>query len=222
MKRTVRFGIIFLHSIISILPTLSLVYAGENKGRTFSPYTEIPDPPILTRDELSRLEKGEVLFKKELKEGGKKGRGIAIIHINRRSEDVWKTILNFQNYHLFMPRVKKTSLLSVNKEPERIDYSVEFLLNILGVKVRYFINHHYYIKKGAMIWELDTTKENDIKDTIGYWILQEVSEEPPVTRAIYSVILDAGRFIPSFVEDLLGNKELPNVVKNLKRYVESR
>jgi coenzyme Q-binding protein COQ10 len=174
----------------------------------------------LSASELNRVKKGEIILRSSTASDTSSGAGYAVGLVNATPEKIWKTILDYDKYALFMPRV--THCKRTLRQGNRIDS--DFVLDMGIANVRYSIIHTLRSSKNRLTWVLDKTKEADyVTKTTGYWQLEEIS--PGVTLVEYNVEIDID--IP-FIGGLLGglvkkltNDDLPNVIGTMKKRIES-
>jgi len=70
-----------------------------------------------------------------------------------------------------------------------------------------------------MSWELDRGRTSDVIDLIGYWRIEEVSQNPIVTRVEYATEMVVGRF-PDFIVNFLTRDSLTNGTEWVKERAE--
>lgn len=166
----------------------------------------------LTAAELAQVEAGEIILESQRyndAEGNARGRGLAIGYIKADKDKILDTILAYDTYPQWMPRVKKTSFYK-NTATEK---DVKFKLKVL-ITIEYHIRHRINAEAGEITWELDTGKPNDIKATTGFW---KIVPHKDGCLVYYSVALDSGKAIPAAIEDYLTKKDLPNIIKTLRQ-----
>jgi len=172
----------------------------------------------LTPESIARLEEGDViLFKKKAKdaEGRSRGQGRVAALVNRPYEQVWDHLWRSEDHPEFMPRL-------LEAEVYLDDGQTRGTREIVGLpfkKVQYHVLQTKDKEAGTLTWKLDRTKENDIRDTYGMWVLKPHGEDQCI--AIYSGVVVSGMFIPKVLENLLMTYSLPDIVKALKKRAES-
>ena len=73
--------------------------------------------------------------------------------------------------------------------------------------------------QGYMSWVLDRSRESDVKDMIGYWRVEQIQEEPPLTRLDYATeIVVSG--VPDFIVRHLTESSLVDGTAWVKREAE--
>jgi hypothetical protein len=147
---------------------------------------------------------------------GDGGRGIAVFDVQAPVSDVWATILDFSAYPTYIDKVAECG---VYRQAGGHIY-VRFKLDVLGVE--YFIDHTYAPERGYMSWQLDYSRQSDLDDSVGYWLVREVPGRPGWTRVDYSVDLRVTGWVPQFVQDLLVKQGLQDATSWLRKHAEAR
>jgi ribosome-associated toxin RatA of RatAB toxin-antitoxin module len=169
----------------------------------------------LSPAELAKVEAGEVILESQTyqdAQGRTRGRGLAIGFVKADKGRIMDTILGYEAYPQFMPRVKTTAVYG------RTDtqVNVKFTIEVVMVKVSYHITHQVDRAAGTISWTLDKSRPNEIAATDGFWGLKPHKNG---TLLYYTVAVDTGRSIPKAIEDYLTKKDLPNIVKSIKKRV---
>lgn len=174
---------------------------------------------LLTPENIAKLEAGETLSLKvgmDQKGGTSKGGGSVMVLVDRPVETLWAHLLNYAAYPEFLPRVKKVECYL--NEPDKLGLKISARIVIRGL-VQHVINtldkEHL-----AITWVLDKTKENDIRDTAGAWMLVPHGEGK--TILVYAIQIDMGWALPNWLENFMIRRDLPGFVESLKEYAESK
>jgi hypothetical protein len=89
-------------------------------------------------------------------------------------------------------------------------------LRILWVDIQ---SHPMYVlhpRQGRITWRLDPTREQEFDRVEGVWQIVPL-ESGDGCLAEYRVLLDSGRWIPGFVEEMLTRRSLPDLLRSLDR-----
>ena len=132
-------------------------------------------------------------------------------------DKIWKIILDYSKYPNWIDNLDRTNIYDGTAEA---GYKVEFELSVLGMNITYFIDHRLDKAKGSMTWQLDYSKESDIDDSTGYWLVYDAPERPGFTRVEYSVDLRLKGWIPGIVENMLAKKGLVLATSWVKQQAE--
>lgn len=173
----------------------------------------------LTPKNLSKLEAGQTVFVNDTEKdasGQVKGQGIAMVLINSPAKDVWDTLTDYSSYPQFMPKI---SMVKVHNRKGN-DVWVEFNLKILFKNIRFNTIRTQDKKAGTLVWKMDTSKKNDIKDTHGGWMIRPHGKTKSIV--LYTVNVDSGFKVPQKIQDMIAKKDLPGVVQAVKMRVESK
>lgn len=171
----------------------------------------------LTAENITKMEKGEViLFDQTYTDsaGNVRGKGLAMAMVKADKDTAWKHLNDFANYKDFMPRIIHSSIY----HDAGGKLGVKYTIKVLMVKVTYHCMHTFDKPNGYIRYKLDTSKENEIAATEGYW---KVFDKDGKTIIAYTVAVDTGRAIPKSIQDYLTKKDLPNVVRAAKKRIES-
>ena len=120
----------------------------------------------------STLSNGKAVLK-QIQEGNG-GRGVAIFDVNATPNEVWKVITSFEKYPSYIDELSKVETYATKGN----DLFVDFTISSWGFEVQYYIKHDYQPSKGYMTWTLDYSRESDLDDSTGYWLVYP----SPLTR----------------------------------------
>lgn len=174
-----------------------------------------PQPTALTPVETQKLAKGEAVRRQVRSDAG--GRGIAIMDIKAGPEKIWEVIADYKGYPNWIDNLDRTHIYGGDKTN---GYMVEFELSVIGMDIVYFIDHDFYPEKGYLSWQLDYSRESDIDDSTGYWLVYPAPNKPGYSRLEYSVDLRLKGWVPGIVENMLANKGLTLATAWVKKQAE--
>jgi len=146
---------------------------------------ENPTKTELSAEERSTLKKGEAVRKQV--RSGNGGRGIAIMDVSASSEEVWSVITDFEQYPKWIDQMSSSSIYSTSKQANHTEILVDFTLSAMMISVQYYIDHSYYPDQGYLTWTLDYSKQSDLDDSTGYWLVYPSPDDPTKSRVEYSV-----------------------------------
>lgn len=182
------------------------------------------DPPAqakaagLTPAEWAKASNGEVVVKGETfknAEGKDSGRGRAWVVINATADACYATIHKYEDVPQYLPRVKKVSFLDKGETQMRITQEI----GVVFSTYRYTMDFTFDPAAKVASWVLDPKVRNDIKDTSGAW--KFVPLDDGKTLLDYTVSVDTGMSVPRAISDYMTRKDLPDVLLNFKKRVES-
>jgi len=197
MKRTIP---LLLAVFLTLFPCLC-----HGTGSAGSPHDE---------QEWKRLEQGEVLVADTSAtgpDGLKRLRGTAVAIIDTPPQQVWDTIMDHDRFGEFMPSVEACSIVEDNGQTRVVSYR----LKIAWTEITYFLRLQYNPETWHVDGALDKSRPHKIADTHCTWDLKPL-DGGTRTQVSYSVYLDSGRFIPTFVERFLSKRQLPTVLENVR------
>ena len=174
----------------------------------------------LTEEKWKLLKEGKVIISEQIyadKEGAKKLRFIASALIKASPEQVWAVLRGYDLFEEFMPRVKECQVVKWRKDGCAV---VRYDSQVLWVQVHYYILSCPAYPFRKIEFKLAQGYDNQIKDTYGFW---EIIPAPKNKGSIlsYSAYLDSGFPVPEFIAKRLTRSSLIEVLKNVKKRVES-
>ncbi|NOY27211.1 MAG: hypothetical protein GXP62_15185 [Oligoflexia bacterium] len=194
---------------------LSSASSGSSGSHTGSaPKVTNPTPQDLSAAEQAQLVAGKAVRKQVKYQGG--GRGVSVMDVHGSSEQVWAVIDDFSSYPDWIDDLDECEVYGRTEH----QVLVRFKLRVLGRDVEYFIDHNRRPDLGYMTWQLDYSRDSDIDDSTGYWLVYAAPGHPGYTRVEYSVDLRVKGWVPAFVEDMLANKGLDKATSWVKVQVE--
>ncbi len=170
-------------------------------------------------EQQQKLLTGDVIFEYiEYKDPEKKGIGYgqAYAIINKPIEVCYKILCDFEKKFQFYPRITKSDIIKTEKNKiwlqERLDFRVA---KIDSVVIEEMTPEHYRVD-----FYMDKTYPNDLKDTRGHWYFEKIDTQKSLL--IYAVTkANVGFPVPKFILKALSERDLPGVVKNAKKRIES-
>lgn len=179
-----------------------------------APYEGVPPTPNLDAEDLAKLTAGEAV-QKQFK-GGSGGRGMAIQDIHAPVDVVWGRIMDYASYPEMVDNVKLCEVYAQSEERVK----VRFILSAMMMNVEYFIDHSVDKDRGYMTWKLDYSRDSDLDDSVGMWVVQPIPERPGWTRVFYSVEVRLKGWLPGAIEDMIAKKGLTKATEWVKRESE--
>lgn len=199
--------------MIRLIPALVLFSSVAFAG----PAEELDN--CLTPENIERLEEGElVIYKRGAKDANDSTRafGRVITIINRSKQDIWQLLIqdeehvNYQPHLVAVERYQSQDGQAGIKETVRVAFKT-FIYHIIETLDE---------EAGVLSWRLDKSKENSILDTEGSWVVRPHGDGRCIV--MYTLTVESGTSFPKFIETILFNKDLPNIVKSTKKYLEDQ
>ncbi len=178
------------------------------------PYPKPPRATTLTPKDHQALAAGQPVYKQT--EGETGGRGVAVFQVKAPPQVVWQTISSF---HMYPQWIDEVEVCEVYKKAGNAIF-VRFVLKSMGVSVEYFIEHDYRPASTWGTWTLDYGRESDLSDSVGSWLVTEVS--PGVSQVEYSVDLKVSGWVPGFIRKIIVDNGLEDATQWLKVQAEQR
>ena len=173
-----------------------------------------PAKATLSASEATTLSSGKPVLK-QIQEGNG-GRGVAIFDVSATPDQVWKVITSFENYPSYIDELSKVETYATKGN----NLFVDFTISSWGFEVQYYIKHDYQPSKGYMTWTLDYSRESDLDDSTGYWLVYPSPLDQSKTRVEYSVDLRIKGWVPGFIQTMLAETGVENATKWVKREAE--
>ena len=173
-----------------------------------------PQKTQLSNADIETLSNGKPIIK-QVREGNA-GRGIAVFDVSATTSQVWQTITAFQNYPVWIDEISKCEIYTKTDN----EISADFIISTWGVTVQYYITHQYHPDKGYLTWTLDYSRESDLDDSTGYWLVYPSPLDPNKTRVEYSVDLRIKGWVPGFIQTMLAETGVEDATTWVKREAE--
>ncbi len=172
-----------------------------------------------TQEEWEKLKKGEILITEKAvqnPDGSQKVFFVSKVYMGAQPEEIWKIMRDYDKFEQFMPKLRECKVL----KKEGPVYWVRYETKVLWVEANYHLRLVGVEKYKRIKYKLDETKKNDIRATEGYWIFEEAPDGKG-SVVTYCTRTDTGIPAPEFVARKVGRMSLPNIIKNVKKRVES-
>ena len=208
----------YLFSVVLLATPVAEAYSPSephpHKGK-LSPISSKPRAVGLTAADKGKLKTGQVVIKQQTNSSGTGGKGVAIQYIKATPQKIWATILNYPRYKDWVANVKSAK---VYKQQGNVKY-VELISKVAFVSVGMYTRNSIHQDKGYMTWTLDYSRKSDVDDTVGYWLVEPISTNPPLTKVEYSSQMQVGS-LPKMASDYLTKTALISGTKWVKTQSE--
>ena len=183
----------------------------------FSPLQAPPSAIVLSTEQKVSLQKGEPVFQRVRAANSDKGKGVAVQYIHASADRVWDTILNYPRYPDWVANV--TSSTVYRKEGE--NWYTALISEVMFIEFGVYTHNRVRKEQGYMFWTLDYSKRSDADDLLGYWRVEQIQDNPPLTRVDHATeLLLTG--VPDFLLEYLSQDALLNGTKWVKREAEKQ
>lgn len=180
-----------------------------------TPIRSKPAALSLTAAEKADLAKGELVQRQSRKDDG--GSGVAVLYISAPAETVWDVILDYDRYP---DRVNNVTSCTVYQRTGS-DWYVDMQNSVFGFKFGLYTVNHIYRDQGYMTWELDYSRTSDVEDMIGYWLVEELQTDPPLTMLQYSTEMKLSG-VPDMLVRYLTRESLEDGTAWVKKAAEAQ
>ena len=137
--------------------------------------------------------------------------------VERPPQEVWSVLTDFERWPDFMPLVHETKV-------ERRDGPSLWVAQKYRVwlyPMRHTTVYRLAPDEGRLEWRLDPSAPHDIASSAGRWELQAVNGGR-ATLLRYHATMSAGRAVPAFLERMLRERALSQMLDGLRREVLRR
>jgi hypothetical protein len=170
-------------------------------------------------EERRKLEKGEPVYrhvKSEGTDGKVHGHGEAYAIMNAPVEQCWKIFTEFDKHQLYFPRKKKSEVVKSEGNKYWVYKQFEFYMVTIEYTTLYTVDE----KAHRVDYDMDESYPHDLEETVGYFQFEKLDDKR--TLFIYAATkVETGLKVPGFVQDYLTSRDLPAVVLNVKKRMES-
>ncbi|MFC1890036.1 hypothetical protein ACFL4G_09780 [Thermodesulfobacteriota bacterium] len=173
----------------------------------------------LSEEERRKLDNGEILCRTVTTDAGEgkiEGTMQSMVKIDASLDKCWELFTQFEKHNEFLP--KQTDSIVVEEKSRSVFVLKKFI--IFGRNVDYVIHYRIDAEGHRIDYELDRSRPHDIEDAAGYFLFEEIS--PDACLMAYGITrLDTGMPVPGLLQRLLQKRDLPGVVENVKKRIES-
>jgi len=161
-----------------------------------APITRAPAAVQLTAEEVATLQSGERVEHHSRGDDG--GSGVAVQYISASPQTIWGTILSYHRYKDWVKNVRECSIYKRDGN----DLYVDMQISVFGFRSGFYTRNTVRKDEGYMSWTLDYSRKSDVDDMVGYWRVEAVTTDPPLTKLEYSTQMKM-KGVPGFVVDYL-------------------
>ncbi len=193
--------------------------ASETK-RSGSKGSAAKDPlSRFTPEQVKKLKAGEAIYEtvREKGEGGvTRGYGRSTAIVEAPIDKAFETFTRFDEQEEYFPR--KTESKVVKHWDHK--YLVHKVFEFYVVDIEYHVIYSVDEKNHRVDFEMSKDHPHDIDDTAGYFQFKKIDEE--TTLFTYAATkVETGLKVPGFIQGYISSKDLPDVVLNVKKRIES-
>lgn len=184
-----------------------------HQGR-LAPYTSKPAKVSLSAEEKARLREGKPVVRSSRSETG--GGGVAVHYIAAPAKTVWDVILDYDKYPERVGNVVSVDIYRREGDVLWIDMQSK----ILGFRNVIYSRNVVRRKQGWMSWTLDYDRTSDVQDLVGYWRVEQLASDPPVTRLDHGTTMEVSG-VPDFLANYLTRTALVESTSWVKEHSEA-
>jgi ribosome-associated toxin RatA of RatAB toxin-antitoxin module len=177
------------------------------------PITKSPAAIALNAEEQAEIRSGDAILRQTQGENG--GRGVAVQLVKAPAALVWDTILAYDEYPQWVDDVESCEVY----QKKGTQLFVAMKSSFMWITSNLYTINDVHRDLGYMSWVLDRTRESDVQDMIGYWRVEQIESEPPMTRLDYATEIVVGG-VPDFIVTHLTEGSLVDGTAWVKREAE--
>ena len=190
----------------------------EHQG-ILTPYSGEPQFPPLSAKDMKRLRQGKVLTKKQLL--GDSKRALVVFRVGADSATTWSVIRDFAFYPEWIKDIKSTQ---VYRREDAVIYVRFDAQNKYSGPSTWFARHDYPQANERQwgTWTLDYDRRSDLDDSVGYWRVIPVEDDPEQSIVMYSATLKLKSKVPGFIVGIIVKTRLKQATVWVKEQSEAR
>lgn len=170
-------------------------------------------------EERAKLTAGEAIYRhveKKGEDGQTSGHAESVALIKAPVDRCFSIFTEFDKQELYFPRKTKSEVLK--QEGNRFWVQKEFWFYVISVE--YVVIYTKDEKAHRVDFEMDKAYPHDLEDTAGYFQFEAVDANTSLfTYAATRV--ETGLKVPNFIREYITSRDLPAVVINVKKRIES-
>jgi hypothetical protein len=149
-------------------------------------------PSELTRDELQRLERGELVVRPSTERRGELRLigGTAFQVVSASPEVVWQALLDTQYYRRMLPELQSAEVVRETARGAGQTRIVGMSHGRGAALTRYFLSMHIDPRKRDIAFRLDESRPHDIRAAWGFYTVR--SHGAGKTLLVFGVLVDPG------------------------------
>lgn len=178
--------------------------------------------PVLSQFSPANLKKllaGEAIFEPVITkgpEGKDEGHGRGAVLIQRPVEECFRVFLDLDQQYLYFPKMTVSRVLERKGNRVRMYKELDFVITV--VKYTHFLT--IVPEDHRVDFVTDPEGENSFKLSTGFFRFEKVDEN--TSLLFYEMTrLELGFKVPGFIKTYLSSKDLPKIVLNIKKRIES-
>ena len=166
-------------------------------------YLGAPPEITIAAHEQAILKSGQAIYRAITR--GSTRHGIAVFGVDADSKIIWSVIRDFESYPLWIDALTDTKIY--NREADLI-YVKFTARHWLAGNTSWYVIHNYPSTQSWGTWQLDSSRNSDLAESVGFWRVLPVPNQPRRSNVVYSVDLRmkgffAGLFEKSLIENSL-------------------
>jgi len=129
-------------------------------------------------------------------------------------EKVWSILSATERQVEYLEEIEELKTIEQTADHNRM----EFLVRVMGQKVRYTVVHHFVPEKYYFWWELDRSAHNDLKGLYGFWKLYPAGDK---TVGRYGSYVRPTFPLPGFLRSMVLRSDIKSTLEKVRKFIES-
>ena len=172
-----------------------------------------PQLPELSEREETRLRNGQsVLHRND-------DAVVGVIEIETSADELWKVLVDYNGVAADDPVIRKIEPYHKASMGTHVEIALAFHLKVMSRDVLYHLHHQVYEDDKLMVWELDSSRDNDMELVDGAFTVWPGSTAS-TTRLLYRSKISTGAPIPDSLEEEITATTLRHYLKDVKARAE--
>ena len=171
----------------------------------------------LSAQEIERMKKGEIVIVKDLgfEESTSKGMIKAALILNAPIDKIFALQAQDWRQPEYVPYLNEMFVVKKFPDGNLDEEHIKILFVNINIRVRWY--HHP--ESFSFNWTLDPAFKNDLKRLDGFWKFYYIDDNHTLAR--YGTVTEFGFGIPTWAQDFLTRRDLPEALNNNKLWYES-
>ncbi len=144
-----------------------------------------------------------------------KGSITAYLIVNASRQKAFRMLTDTTTQVNYVPHLEKSVLVKRDGNVE----VTEFKVGVSFITVDTQVIHQWWPEVSRLAWTLNPEFDNDLKTQIGYYNFYSIDENTALLE--FGTILVTSPLVPSFVQNYMIRRDLPEALGNVKKYVDS-
>ena len=172
-----------------------------------------PQLPQFSEREETRLQKGQSVVHRT------SDFVVGVIEIETSADQLWEVLKDYDGVAADDPIIRAIEPYHQASKGTHHEIALAFHLKVMSRDVLYHLHHEVYEDDKLMVWELDSSRDNDMELVDGAFTVWPGSNGS-TTRLLYRSKISTGAPIPASLEEEITASTLRHYLKDVKARAE--